>query len=128
MTEMSNRRRHRVAINRARNALVAVEPIIEGLINAEYNIETWGLHGRLAALREANAAIAAYLASGAEGPQGDPPWERCSDARLRELWKAHGGGLRTKKGVGVEAFSEMHLLPALLKRIIEFACNAKEIA
>lgn len=55
----------------------------------------------------------------------EPPWERCSDARLRELWREHGGGVRTKKALWNEAFSEIDLLPNLLRRIIEGACNAK---
>lgn len=33
-----------------RKAAIACQPVIKALIDAEYNVETWGLHGRLKAL------------------------------------------------------------------------------
>lgn len=45
--------KHGPQTSNARNALVLSRQIIVALIDAEYNVETWGLRGRLAAIDEA---------------------------------------------------------------------------
>lgn len=63
---------HSRAVDRVRalaNALKATRPIVEGLIAAEYNIESWGLKQRLAAIDAALDGRPA-TASGARDDEG----------------------------------------------------------
>lgn len=49
------------------------------------------------------------------------PADACSDARLRELWKEHGGGFNKAR---LQFFIERDLLPDLLRKIIASAVAA----
>lgn len=63
----------------AMNALKAVRPVIAGLISAEYNVETWGLKGRMAAIDAAMTPNHVCEVCGGDCSAANPPPTYCPD-------------------------------------------------
>lgn len=62
-----------------REALLLVRPVITGLIDAEYNVETWGLKGRLAKIDAALDGARVCEVCGGDCSAANPPPSYCPE-------------------------------------------------
>lgn len=62
-----------------REALLLIRPVIAGLIEAEYNVETWGLKGRLAKIDAALGSTRVCEVCGGDCSAANPPPSYCPE-------------------------------------------------
>lgn len=69
----------REEIERLKGALLVVRPVVAGLIDAQYNVETWGLKGRLAKLDSELRRERVCEVCGGDCSAANPPPSYCPE-------------------------------------------------